>query len=203
MIREVYVRKMTVRNKLFTVLSSFLMVFAVGTFALAQETTTRQDDSKQDSQKTEKGFGHRGGHGKGGRHGFGKGFDHRGGMHGGMRGGFHKLNLSEDQKAKMKPLHETFKANNKAAFDEMHTLFQQKRENTLTADGESRMKVLRDQMKTAHEQLRANSMNLLTAEQKTQLETMKAERKLKMEERRRMRQSQPNTTVPQTKENSL
>jgi protein CpxP len=194
---------MTVRNRLFTVLSSLLVVFAVGTFALAQETTTKQDDSK-DSQKTEKGFGRggmRGGHGKGGRHGGGKGFG--GGMRGGMRGGFHQLNLSEDQKTQLKTLHETFKANNKATFDEMHTLFQQKHDNTLTADGEARMKVLRDQMKAAHQQLRANSMNLLTAEQKTQLETMKAERKQKWEERRKTRQSQPNTTAPQTKESSL
>src|SRR5262245_57621260 len=123
-IREVYVREMTVRNKLFTVLSSFLMVFAVGTFALAQETTTKQEDSsKQDTQKAEKGFGHRGGHGKGGRHGFGKGFGRHGGMRG-MRGGFHQLNLSEDQKTQLKTLHETFRVNNKAAFDEMHTLFQ-------------------------------------------------------------------------------
>ncbi|HEV7642563.1 MAG TPA: Spy/CpxP family protein refolding chaperone [Pyrinomonadaceae bacterium] len=194
---------MTVRNKLFTVLSSFLMVFAVGTFALAQETTTKQEDSsKQDTQKVEKGFGHRGGHGKGGRHGFGKGFGH-GGMRGGMRGGFHKLNLSEDQKTQLKTLHESFRASNKTTFDEMHTLFQQKHDKTITADGEARIKVLGEQMKAAHEQLRATSMNLLTAEQKTQLETLKAERKLKMEERRKMRQSRPDTTVPQTKENSL
>ena len=175
------------------------MVFAVGTFALAQETTTKQEDSsKQDTQKAEKGFGRHGGHGKGGRHGFGKGFGH-GGMRGGMRGGFHQLNLSEDQKSQLKTMHESFKANNKAAFEEMHTLFQQKRDKTITADGDARMKVLRDQMKSAHEQLRANSMNLLTAEQKTQLETMKAERKQKWEERRKMREQR----APQTKENSL
>lgn len=199
---------MTVKNKLFTVLSSFLMVFAVGTFAFAQETTTKQDDSnKQDTQKVEKGLRHPGGH-DGFRHGgrgAGKGFGHHGGMRGGMmRAGFAKLNLSEDQKLQMKNLHESFKTGNEANFKEMHTLFQQKRDNTLTAEGEARLQVLKGQMKSAHEQLRGSMQNILTAEQKTQLETMKQERRQKMEERRKMRQSQPQTpATPQTKDNSL
>lgn len=200
---------MTVRNRLFTVLSSLLVVFAVSTFALAQETTTKQDDSGVKATKEGRGFGKRGGKdgkfaGKFGRKGHGKGFGHRGfgrgGFGTGMRG-FHKLNLTEDQKTQMKTLHETFKAGNQANFDEMKTLFQQKRDKTITADGEARMKVLREQMKAGHEQLRANSLNVLTAEQKTELETMKAERKQKMEERRKLweqrkaeRAAQPKTT---------
>jgi len=194
---------MTVKNKLFTVLSSFLMVFAVGTFAFAQETTTKQDDnSKQDTQKVEKGLRHPGGH-NGFRHGgrgAGKGFGH----HGGMRGGFAKLNLSDDQKLQMKNLHESFKAGNEASFKEMHTLFEQKRDNTLTADGEARLQVLKGQMKSAHEQMRGSMQNILTAEQKTQLETMKQERRQKMEERRKMReQGAPKPATPETKENSF
>ena len=196
---------MTVRNRLFTVLSSLLVVFAVSTFALAQETTTKQDDSVQKVEKDGKrGFGRHGGFGKrGGKFGkghHGKGFGRHKGM--GMRGGFHKLNLSEDQKAQLKTLHESFRASNKAAFEEMHSLRQQKRENTLTADGQARMSVLRDQMKAGHEQLRASSLNLLTAEQKTQLETLKAERKQKMEERRKLwEQRKAERATPKTTEN--
>jgi protein CpxP len=197
-------KKMTVRNKLFTVLSSFLMVFAVGTFAFAQETTTQDNNNKQDAPKAEKGFGHRGGPDgfKHGRHGSGKGFGHRGG---GMRGGgFAKLNLTEDQKLQMKNLHDSFKAGNEASFKEMHTLFQQKHDQTITAEGEARLQALKSQMKSAHEGLRASMAGILTAEQKTQLETMKQERRQKMEERRKMRQSQPQApAAPQTKDSSL
>jgi len=198
---------MTAKNKLFTVLSSLLMVFAVGSFAFAQETTpTTQGKSTQETPKDgKKGFGHRGGP-NGERGGHGRGFKgekglggHRGGM---MRGGFAKLNLSEEQKLQMKNLHESFKTNNEASFKEIHTLFQQKRDKTITADGEARLQVLKGQMKSAHEQMRGSIQNILTAEQKTQLETMKQERRQKMEERRKMRQQgAPKPAVPETKEN--
>jgi protein CpxP len=193
---------MTAKYKLFTVLSSFLMVFALGTFAFGQETTNKQDDtSKQDTTQAEKGFGHRGGHKGFGRHG--KGFGHhgmRGGM--GMRG-FAKLNLTDDQKTQMKTLRESFHTSTQAQRQEMFGLMKQKHDGTLTAEGEARMKDLHNQMKTAGEGLHANMLGVLTAEQKTQLETMKQEFKQKWEERRKMRQGQPQTDAPQTKETSL
>jgi len=188
------------------------MVFAVGTFAFAQETTTKQDDSsKQDSTKVEKGFRHPGGPDgpDGFRHGgFGKGFGHKGGMHGGMmRGGFAKLNLTEGQKSQLKTLRESFHTNTEAQRKEMFTLFGQKHDGTLSAEGEARMKELRDQLKSAGQGFHANMLGVLTPEQKTQLETMKQEFRQKMEERRKMRQSQPQApgapAAPQTKDNSL
>lgn len=197
---------MTVRNRLFTVLSSLLVVFAVSTFALAQETTTKQDDSGVKATKEGRGFGRhegkRGGKdGKFGRKGHGKGFGHRGGFGrgGGMRG-FHALNLSEDQKGQLKNLHESFRTANEANFKEMHTLFQQKREKTITADGEARMKALGEQMKAARVGLKASSEGILTAEQRTQLETMKTERKQKMEERRKLweQRKAERATTPKT-----
>jgi membrane-bound lytic murein transglycosylase len=197
---------MTVKNKLFTVLSSLLMVFAVGSFAFAQETTTTtQDKNAQETPKDgKKGFGHRGGP-DGMRGGHGKGFGHRGGM---MRAGFAKLNLSEEQKTQMKNLHESFKTSNEASFKEIHTLFQQKRDKTITAEGEARLQALKTQMKSAHDQLRGSIQNILTAEQKTQLETMKQEFRQKREERRKMREQRapkpeaPGKT-PVTKDNTL
>jgi Spy/CpxP family protein refolding chaperone len=196
---------MTVKYRLFTVLSSFLMVFALGAFAFGQETTNKQDDTnKQDTPQAEKGFEHhgmRGGHKGFGRHG--KGFGHRG-MGGGMgMRGFAKLNLSEDQKTQMKSLREGFHTSIQPQRQEMFGLMKQKHDGTLTADGEARLKDLHNQMKTAGEGLHANMMNVLTAEQKTQLETMKQEFKQKWEERRKMKQGQPQVAAPQTKENSL
>ncbi len=198
---------MTVRNKLFTVLSSFLMVFAVGSFAFGQETpaTTQQDKNvNQEAPKEgKKGFGHRRGKDGSmrGKHGGGKGFGHRGG---GMHRGFAQLNLSEEQKLQMKNLHEGFKAGHEASFKEMQTLFQQKRDKTLTADGQARMQELRKQLKADRQQLRGSIQNILTAEQKTQLETMKQERRQKMEERRKLRQQgAPKPAAPETKETSL
>ena len=185
------------------------MVFAVGSFAFGQETTTtttpQDKNATQEAPKEgRKGFGHRRGGPDGfrGKHregfGGGKGFGHRG-----MHGGFAKLNLSEDQKLQMKNLHESFKAGHEGSFKEMHTLMQQKRDNTLTAEGQTRLQELKTQMKTAREQLRTGMQNILTAEQKTQLETMKQEFRQKREEHRKMRQGAPKPGVPETKQNSL
>lgn len=186
------------------------MVFAVGSFAFGQETTTTTPQDKNATQEApkegRKGFGHRRGGPDGfrGKHregfGGGKGFGHRGGgMH-----AFAKLNLSEDQKLQMKNLHESFKAGHEGSFKEMHTLMQQKRDNTLTAEGQTRLQQLKQQMKADREQLRTGMQNILTAEQKTQLETMKQERRQKMEEHRKMRQQgAPKQRVPETKETSL
>lgn len=197
---------MTVRKNLFAVLSSLVMVFAVGSFAMAQDTAPapKTDDSvKQEGQRGpregregRKGFGR---HGKQGMHGMRgeKGF---GGHRGGMRGGFHMLNLSEDQKGRLKTLHESFRTSNEASFKEVHSLRLQKRDKTITAEGEARLQELKKQMKTAHEGLRASAEGILTAEQKTQLETMKAERKQKMEERRKMWE-QKKAAKPETKQN--
>ncbi len=201
---------MTAKNKLFTVLSSLLMIFAVGSFAFAQEATTQDKSGTQETTKAGKegkhGFGHRGGNGEGRG---GKRFGHRGGkgegrggpMGGGMRGGgFHKLNLSEDQKLQMKNLHESFRTSNEASFKEARTLMQQKRDKTITADGEARLQALKSQMKSAHEGLRGSMQNILTAEQKTQLDTMKLERRQKMEERRKMREQRaPKADTPASK----
>lgn len=202
---------MTAKNKLFTVLSSLLMIFAVGSFAFAQETTTQDKSGTQETTKAgregKRGFGHHGGNGegRGGKrfgHRGGKG-EGRGGMMRGMRGGgFHKLNLSEDQKLQMKNLHESFRTSNEAGFKEAHTLMQQKRDKTITADGEARLQALKGQMKAAHEGLRSSMQGILTAEQKTQLDTMKLERRQKMEERRKMREQRaPKTATPETKNN--
>jgi protein CpxP len=190
---------MTARKNLFTALSSLLMVFAVAGASLAQDTvtTTKQADTVQQDGKEGRGFGrHHKGDGEG--RGF-KGGDHgrrggRGGKHGfgGPRGGgmreFAQINLTDDQKTQLKNLHESFRTKmdgNEGSRKEMFTLMGQKRDNTLTAEGQARLKEMRDQMKAQHEQLRANALNILTAEQKTQLETIKAERKLKMEQRRK------------------
>jgi Spy/CpxP family protein refolding chaperone len=202
---------MTVRKNLLAVLSSLVMVFAVASFAMAQETAPapKTDDSvKQEGPRGPrgprdgKGFGrHGGGEGVKGRHGMRgeKGFGgHRGG---GMRGGFHMLNLSEDQKQKLKGLHESFRTSNEASFKEVHSLRLQKRDKTITAEGEARLQELKKQMKTAHEGLRASAEGILTAEQKTQLETMKAERKQKMEERRKMWEQKKAAKPAETKQN--
>jgi Spy/CpxP family protein refolding chaperone len=204
---------MTAKNKLFAVLSSLLMIFAVGSFAMGQDTapaTTKTDDSaKQEGPRGGKdGFGHRGG-----RRGFhgdkmdgekGRGFGHRGGPMGGgpMEGGFHKLNLSDEQKQQLKTLHENFMNGNKAVHEEAFSLMKQKHDKTITAEGTARLQAIHQQMKTAHKGLRASAEGILTAEQKTQLETMKQERRQKMEERRKMREQRaPKTATPETKNN--
>jgi hypothetical protein len=192
---------MTTRKNLFAVLSSLVMIFAVGSFAFGQDTATQDKGATQDTTQTQKGargdFKHFGSPG----HGFGKGGfgRHKGGRMGGgmMHGGFARLNLSEEQKGQLKSLREGFRTSTEAQRKEMFSLFQQKRDNTLTAEGEARIKELRSQFKTAGEGLHSSMLNVLTAEQKTQLETMKQEHKQKMKEFRKNRQQRtPNTETP-------
>ena len=81
--------------------------------AVAQTVTTNQDDSQ------------------GGRHQWGghRG-DHKGPGFGGMREGgfFRQLNLTEDQKAKIKQLHESFAQTNKPLMEQIHAKRQELRQ---------------------------------------------------------------------------
>jgi protein CpxP len=172
-------------------------VAAFSTFAAAQDTKT--ETPAKAPEKVEKPFkGYHPGMGKFGGRGFG------GKMHGRhmMRGFMRGIELTEAQKEKFRSLREANKPD-QATMDEMRSLMQAKRSGTLTADQETRFKTLREERqakaKATHEQM----MNLLTPEQKAQMEKNKLEMKQRMEQfrqkREQFRKQKPDGTTDKPK----
>lgn len=146
-----------------------LAVIAGGaTAAHAQETQTQP----QAGQKTEKQWKHGRG-GEGFRRGGKRGMHARGKMR-----GFGQLNLTDTQKAQLKQIHESYRESNKALREQMKAV----RESNDAAKREQ----LFAQFKEAHQRMRGEMLNVLTAEQKTQLEQLKVQREQMREQRRQM-----------------
>ena len=144
-----------------------------GSIVVAQSVTPNQDNNQQQGRDWR-----RGGHGGDRQHGFG-----------GMRGNrlFSQLNLTEDQKAKVKQLHESFGERNKPLRQELRAKrqeLQQARQGDtfneslatqkLTEIAAIEAKLMGEQFK-----LHQEMMTILTPEQKTQLEQAKAQFKAK------------------------
>jgi len=179
----------------------FLMVsmltLAFGVFvgtAAAQDTTTTQKQDQTGVQKPGRGD-RRGGFGR--RDGAGPGF--RGPGRGGpeaMLREFRDLNLTDAQKQQIHTILESNKPD-QATIDQMKTLQEARRNGTLTDDQKQQLKTLRQQqgekMRTVHEQI----INVLTPEQKQQLEQKRQE----MKQRWQQREQQP-STAPKTDKSS-
>jgi len=171
---------MAITSKIF---SSLTLVFAVGAFsvfATAQETTT----APKDGTKIEKGDRK---HGKRGGREFGRGME---GRHGGrgMGMGLRGIELTEDQKAQIKAIHQANKPD-AAALEQMKA-FREARRNggTITEEQKAQMKQFRDARKAKMEQVHQQVLNILTAEQKAQLEARKADGEKRREEWKQKRQ---------------
>ncbi len=187
---------MSLKQKLISTVTLAFAIAAFTTFAAAQDTTTQTSDSANAPQKSERGrFGRHGGEGKFGKEGRGD----RGGDRMMMRE-FSRLNLTDAQKSQIKSLTEANRAANQGTFQELRGLRMKKRDGSITADEQARLKTLKSQFKASAEQTQNSVLALLTAEQRTQLDQFKAERKQKMQERRQMRQN--NHSAPkQTSDN--
>jgi protein CpxP len=148
-----------------------------GSIVFAQTTTP--DQSNQQGTRTER----RGG-GKHRGHGFG-------GMHRG--GGFFKqLNLTEDQKTKMKQIRENFAAQNKPLREQLRAKRQELRQaseggtfnEALATQKLTEMASLQAKLMGERNKLHQEMLSVLTAEQKAQLERSKAQFKARRGERR-------------------
>ena len=180
---------MAIRTK---IISTIALTFAVGAFSVFATAQTTETPAAGDATKTErherKGFGKRGEFGKRGgmRHG-GPGMRGRHGMRGGM-GMLRGIELTDDQKAQIKAIHEANKptGENKALFDTIRET--RKAGGTITEEQKAQLKQLRDaqmaKMKSVHEQV----LGILTPEQKAQLEARKAEMQQRREQFRQKRQ---------------
>ncbi len=188
---------MSLKNRFYSILTVAIAIFAVSTFTFAQDDKAAAP--APDKEKTEKhfkgegrGFGKHGGHGKG--------FGHR---HGGMMRVMQELNLTEEQKTQIHSIRDANKPDH-TTHDEMRTLFEAKRSGTITAEQQARLDTLKEQGKAKAKGVHEQILNVLTAEQKTQLEQKKAEMKQRKQERRQQReqkQKTPAATTETTKDN--
>jgi Spy/CpxP family protein refolding chaperone len=161
-------------------IASLSAVALAAPIAFAQTTSTTQDQ-----QKLTRGEGHgRGdGRGRGEREGWG-GRGAQGGEFGGMQGGmFRGITLTDDQKAKMKQISESFRERTQSLHQELGAKRQELRQATeggtfnealvtqkLQESAGLQAKLMGEQFK-----LRQEMQSVLTAEQKAQIEQKRAE----------------------------
>ena len=152
-------------------IASLSAVALAAPIAYAQSTSTNQDTQQATGER-------HGGHGKswGGRDGKGRG----GRMHGMM---FKGLNLTDDQKARMKQVSESFRARTQSLHDALRAKRQELRQASeggtfnealatqkLQESASLQAKLMGERLK-----MRQEMLSVLTPEQKTQLEQKRAE----------------------------
>lgn len=172
---------MSLKFRFISTLTVAGLIAAFSTFAAAQDTKTEAPSTTERQEKQFK--GKRGGFGKFGKRGFGG--KHFGGRHG-MRGFMRGIELTDAQKDQIKAIREANKPD-QAIMDEFRTLIKAKRDGTLTADQEARIKTLREQAKEKGKAVHEQIMNVFTAEQKAQIEKNKLEMKERHEQMKQKR----------------
>jgi protein CpxP len=144
--------------------------------AVAQTVTTNQDNGQGARPEWR---GRRGG-------------DHKG-MRGMRAGGFFRgLNLTDDQKAKMKQLRESFAETNKPLREQLRAKRQELRQaseggtfnEALATQKLTEIAPLQAKMMAAQANLHQQMLSVLTAEQKAQLEQSRAQFKQRREQRK-------------------
>jgi periplasmic protein CpxP/Spy len=140
--------------------------------AVAQTVTTGQDTTQGSGSRPEwKGRGGRGGHKNQGWRGM-----HRGGA-------FRQLNLTEDQKSRMKEIRHTFAERNKPLHEQLRAKRQELRQANeggtfnegLATQKLTEMAGLEAKLMGEKFKLHQETLSVLTAEQKAQLEQAKAQ----------------------------
>ncbi|HET9478472.1 MAG TPA: Spy/CpxP family protein refolding chaperone [Pyrinomonadaceae bacterium] len=135
------------------------------------------------------------GTGQGARMSQGRRGDHKGhGMRGMRAGGFFKqLNLTEDQKAKMKQIRESFAATNKPLREQLRAKRQELRQareggtfnEALATQKLTEIAPLQARLMAERAKLHQEMLSVLTAEQKAQLEQARAQFKTRRGEMRK------------------
>jgi periplasmic protein CpxP/Spy len=94
------------------------------------------------------------------------------------------LNLTDAQREQMRNMAERRRESIKSQREELFKMREKRMAGTFSAADEARVKVLRDEIHTAMQGLRAEGEAILTAEQKTRLAQLKVEREARFAERR-------------------
>lgn len=176
---------MSLLNKLFSGVTVAAAVFAFSTITMAQDGSgTAPAKEKAEKRVRAEGRGYHKGHGEG--------FGHK---RGGMMRMLHGLNLTDAQKTQIKSIMDANKPD-QTVRDEMKSLYEAKRNGTITAEQQARIDSLKEQAKANKQARRQQIEAILTPEQKAQLEQKKQEMKL----RRQERQNAPAATTETTNE---
>lgn len=152
-------------GKIKTLAAAAVAAIALTTGLAIAQTSAQDDQSKPRAEK----------HGSG-KHGFGKGRGHRGG---GMHGfGFGRLNLTDDQKARIQQIHQSFDERTKSLHEQLHAKRQELRQSEsggtfnealatqkLTEAASIEAKLMGERFR-----MRQEMLSVLTPEQKTQME---------------------------------
>ena len=166
-------------------LSILTLAIVFGVFAgaaAAQDTTTTTKDNVQKSERFER-------RGKVGPRG--EGF--RGMRHGGGLGLLRGINLTDAQKQQIHTILESNKPD-QATMDQLKAIHETaKAGGELTADQKAQIKAIREAQQAKMESVHQQILNLLTAEQKQQLEQRKQEMRQQMEERKLRQRNRPTT----------
>ena len=182
---------MSLKNKLFSVLTLAVAMVAFSVFTFAQDdktattTTTTTEKPDRAGKHGDREFGKR----KGDR----EGFEGRGGR--GDFGMLRGVDLTDAQKAQLKSIREANKPD-PAVMQEMRTIAKAKHDGTITADQQARLTALREQARAKGESIHQQIEGILTAEQKAKIEARKQEMKQRFEKRReeRLEKKAPATT---------
>ena len=176
---------MSLRNRLFSVLTVMIAVAAFATFNMAQ-------DGRSTTPAPDKAERHNRGEGRGMHEGHGGGMGYGDGM---MRM-IHELNLTDAQKTQVHAIMDANKPD-KATMEEFETLGKAKHDGTITAAQQERLNVLRTQAQEKRQSVHQQIMAILTPEQKAQLEQKKQE----MKQHRQERQTAPAAGTDAPKQN--
>ena len=166
-----------------------LTIASLSAVALAAPIAFAQSTGTTTTQDTQQATGERhGGHGKGwGQRGNKEGRGSWGGKRGGRMGMFGGVDLTDDQKAKMKQISQSFRERTQSLHQQLRTKRQELRqasEGGTFNEGLATQKLQESaslQAKLMGEQfrMRQEMLSVLTPEQKTQLEQQRAEFKAK------------------------
>ena len=153
-------------------LMAFLL--AMGGVAYAQQPQTPPLDRGARPERMQEGFGRR----------LGRMGPHR------MRGrfpGFRELNLTEDQRQQQRAIMQRNLESIRGPREELFKLREKRMAGTFTADDEARAKALRQEIHNSMKGIHGEIEGILTPEQRTQLEQLKAEHKARREEMHKRR----------------
>lgn len=173
-------------------IASLSAIALVASMAVAQTVQTDQGTQKPAGEWH--GRDGKGGHGRHGKR-MGRGGRGWGGMHGAF---FKQLNLTDDQKAKMKEIRASFAERNKPLREQLRAKRQELRQaneggtfnEALATQKLTEMASLQAKLMGQGMSLRQEMLAVLTPEQKTQLEQQKAQFKANRAERQHGRRSQ-------------
>src|SRR6266536_4328603 len=124
--------------------------------------------------------------------------DRPGGMgrHGGDEfRGMRELNLTEDQRQQQRAIAQRHLETTKSQREELFKLREKRTQGTFTANDELRAKALRQELQSSMQNMHSEIEAILTPEQRTKLEKIRAEQKTRRDEMRK-RHQEPGDDTP-------